>query len=142
MLSLARSWYTTQYESLSQLRLSPQEGPALDELLRFIDKEIPLSDGLFVYPEQVLINGLVNRRHSQPLMVFYQGVTYSGRDNSRTDKQILSAFSKGDVDWVVTESQNKRYALHHFPLVVDYIDKHFTKVTSVAGVYDVYRRES
>ena len=130
--------YELQASRLLGVKVEPEVGRDLDDLLRYIEREIPADETLFYFGNRALIHGVVNRPSTQPLLWFREGVTYSERDASRSDQYLLDTLIEKDVHWLVIEDE--RY-LRDFPRTKEYIEGNFKQVREVGlRAYFVYQR--
>lgn len=137
-LDPASMTYTMQTPRLAGVHIEPEVGENLDDLLRYLDREVSGDEQIFFFGNQALIHAVLDRPTPQPLMWFREGVTYSEQDAHRSDQLLLQALTEDDVEWVVIEDDEY---LQAFPETRNYLAHNFEQVREVGmRAYFVFRR--
>ena len=134
----ANMTYAMQAPRLEGVRVEPGIGEDLDDLLRYLDREVSGEEQVFFFGNRALVNAVLDRPSPQPLMWFRAGVTYSELDTSRSDHLLLQALIEEDIEWIVIEEEAY---LQAFPGTMDYVEQNYEQVREVGlRTFFVYKK--
>jgi hypothetical protein len=144
-------WFVTHYRNAPLSRaLAParwaasQEDPRalraqdLDALFDFLRAS---GEPFFVFPDCVVLYGLLGQEPPQPLLWFHPGLTYSWRYEEELDRRIVSGLERRGVRYVVVESVSflgTEKRLSHFPLLKAYLARF--RATRRFGIFELLER--
>jgi len=130
--------YAMQAARLEGVYIEPEIGEDLDDLLRYLEREVADEERLFFFGDRALVHAVIDRPSPQPLLWFREGVTYSEVNASRSDQLLLQILLEDGVEWVVIEDGEY---LEAFPATQAYIERHYEQVREVGlRAYFVYQK--
>jgi hypothetical protein len=130
--------YALQAPRLEGVAVEPEIGVDLDDLLRYLDREVSEGEQIFYFGNRALVHAVLDRPSPQPLMWFREGVTFSELDPHRSDQLLLGTIIEEDIEWIVIEDDE---VLRPFPETRNFILQNYEQVREVGSrAYFVYRR--
>jgi hypothetical protein len=110
--------------------------PGFDELVRYVDKNIPPDDGILNLPGEDLFFYATHRRPHFPVMLF--DVT----NNPFSPAEIRDRVVAGDIEWVIVKDDTQIEAdtmIDSKAAIFDLIKPYFRNVESLNN-YEIYKR--
>jgi hypothetical protein len=98
----------------------------------------------FIFPDFTFFYGILDVPSPQPLVAFYEGLTYPFSYNKDLDEWIVKDLIKNDVEIIIIEEKRfvKRYIeLNYFKLLNSFVNNNFIKVKKI-GIFCIYERKS
>ena len=115
-----------------------------EDLTKVVDRLKSEGKPFFVFPEFILLYGVVGTPSPQPLLWFHKGLTYPSEYDESLDRWMVDSLIAANVELVVLQETcffgANMYTMTDFPLLKDFINRQFV-FDERFGAFKVWRKK-
>lgn len=130
-----------EHPRLEGLRLYPQEGRDLVQLLDFLESQVPEGATYWVFGDPSVLYGVTGHTPPPGLLWYRDGVSYLAGSNASAEGLLEGTLQRLEVRWVVVDRLGQETLLDHFPVVRQRLQTSYPERRQI-GSFQLYGRSA